>query len=292
MISALAGNLPDVNLDKLFPQVFNGQLFFVNGTCSGHQTDQFTDLQNFLHGTLRLQLRRRRRLQPPLPQPTIYGVFAQDDWKVTRNLTLNLGLARGRSRRFLRHLCHIGNIDREIWPNSGQYPMIYGGCANKLNVARLDRQRQRHHLQQCLRHRTRPARRARLRPRRHTQHHDSRRLRHLFRSRRRRHGGPVVASRRRTCLGSAVAAGCVLPITLRELFSQSPAINALPTAGILDPNFVPCQARFTAFPGGDTTPVSRTSVAPRKPRRASLQVPLRAGRAATVRDAQHAAVEP
>jgi hypothetical protein len=29
--------------------------------------------------------------------------------------------------------------------------------------------------------------------------------------------------------------------------------NALPTAGTLDPNFIPCKATFTGFPGGDTT---------------------------------------
>ena len=37
------GEYTRVNLDKLFPQVFNGQLFFVNG-------GGFTDFQKFLMG--------------------------------------------------------------------------------------------------------------------------------------------------------------------------------------------------------------------------------------------------
>src|SRR5262249_53131429 len=46
------GEFSDVKLDKLFPQVFNGQLFFVNGTLFGSSDPtQFSDWQKFLLGT-------------------------------------------------------------------------------------------------------------------------------------------------------------------------------------------------------------------------------------------------
>src|SRR5262249_13741468 len=45
------GEYTRVNLDKLFPQVFNGELFFTNTAASGPiAPTATTDLQNFLLG--------------------------------------------------------------------------------------------------------------------------------------------------------------------------------------------------------------------------------------------------
>ncbi len=51
-----------VNLNKLFPQTFNGQIFFTNSP------DGLTDWQNFLEGAPAIQLRWRRSVQPPVPR--------------------------------------------------------------------------------------------------------------------------------------------------------------------------------------------------------------------------------
>jgi len=45
IFSVSAASSPRVHLDKLFPQVFNGELFFTN------TTDGNSDFQNFLLGT-------------------------------------------------------------------------------------------------------------------------------------------------------------------------------------------------------------------------------------------------
>src|SRR5579864_4929321 len=75
-----------VNLNKLFPQVFNGQLFFTNTTSNG-----LTDFENFLNGNVQFSFggggvdNRKYRQNDS-------AVFAQDDWKATKDLTVNLGL--------------------------------------------------------------------------------------------------------------------------------------------------------------------------------------------------------
>src|SRR5216684_2898579 len=119
------GEYTRVNLDKLFPQVFNGQLFF--GAGGG-----FTDFQNFLQGApggsfggggvYNHQYRNNN-----------YAFFAQDDWRIRSDLTLNLGLRTEFLGAFYDNLCHIGNFDPQLG-NRGQYPFVYGSCANKLGV--------------------------------------------------------------------------------------------------------------------------------------------------------------
>ena len=65
--------------------------------------------------------------------------------------------------------------------------MIYGSCANSSGSLGTDRERQRHDVQECLRHRVGSAHRAGLRPRRTQHHHDSRGIWHLLCARRCRH---------------------------------------------------------------------------------------------------------
>jgi hypothetical protein len=122
------GEYTRVNLDKLFPQTFNGQIFFVNG-------GGFTDWQNFLQGISSFSFGGGGVYNHQY-RTNIFGFFAQDDWKIRRNLTLNLGLRTDINGAFHDNLCHLGNIDESL-AAQGLYPMIYGGCANTLNVPGL-----------------------------------------------------------------------------------------------------------------------------------------------------------
>jgi hypothetical protein len=122
------GEFSRVNLNKLFPQVFNGQLFFVNG-------GGLTDFQKFLEGAPDFSFGGGGVYNHQY-RANDYGVFAQDDWKARSDLTLNLGLRVESFGGFHDNLCHIGNLDPDL-ANKGQYPFIYGGCVKGLNVSGL-----------------------------------------------------------------------------------------------------------------------------------------------------------
>jgi Carboxypeptidase regulatory-like domain/TonB dependent receptor len=123
------GEYTRVDLDKLFPQVFNGQLIFASSSGG------LTDFQQFLEGS------------PPFSfggggvfnhqyRTNNFAVFVQDDWKARSDLTLNLGLRTEILGAFHDNLCHIGNLDPDL-ADRGQYPFIYGGCVKGLNVTGL-----------------------------------------------------------------------------------------------------------------------------------------------------------
>jgi len=79
------GEFTRVSLDKNFPQVFNGELFFTN-TPDGN-----TDFQNFLLGTPQFSF-GGGGLSNHKYRANDYAFFVQHDWKFRSNLTLNLGL--------------------------------------------------------------------------------------------------------------------------------------------------------------------------------------------------------
>jgi len=118
----LGGEYTRVNLDKLFPQVFNGQLFFgdFQGFLEGSPVGSFGGGGVYNH-----QYRNND-----------FGFFVQDDWKARPDLTLNFGARTEVLGAFYDNLCHIGNFDPQA-ANSGQYPFVYGKCASKFNVPGL-----------------------------------------------------------------------------------------------------------------------------------------------------------
>jgi hypothetical protein len=117
-----------VNLNKKFPQTFNGQLFFVNGVG-------LTDFQEFLEGSPTFSFGGGGVYNHEY-RSNDFGLFVQDDWRVTQSLTLNLGLRVEINGAFYDKLCHIGNIDESLAAKNA-YPMIYGACANSLGVPGL-----------------------------------------------------------------------------------------------------------------------------------------------------------
>jgi len=118
------GQYTHVGLDKLFPQVFNGQLFFVNtGT---------TDFGNFVGGTPAFSFGGGGVYNHAYRQSNS-ALFLQDDWKATSNLTINAGLRTEFLGAWTDGKCHIGNIESDL-TNSGTYPFIYPTCVNKLGV--------------------------------------------------------------------------------------------------------------------------------------------------------------
>jgi hypothetical protein len=125
----VGGEMTFVNLFKLFPQVFNGQLFFSN-TNGGP-----TDFQSFLEGAPTASFGGGGVFNHQYKQND-FAAFAQDDWKVTKNTTLNLGLRTEWLGAWLDGLCHIGNLESDL-TLKGENPFVYPGCVNTLNVQGL-----------------------------------------------------------------------------------------------------------------------------------------------------------
>ena len=130
------GDYTRVNLDKLFPQVFNGQLFFVNAAGSPGVSGGLTDFQKLLAGQVDFSFGGGGVFNHEY-RTNDFSFYGQDDWKVRRNLTLNLGLRVEVLGGFHDNKCHIGNLDQDL-ANSGKYPFIYGGCVKGLNITGLD----------------------------------------------------------------------------------------------------------------------------------------------------------
>ncbi len=242
----LGGEYTRVNLNKLFPQTFNGQLFFADfpSFLMGEADGSFGGGGVFNH-----QYRNNN-----------FSFFVQDDWKVRPDLTLNLGLRTEILGAFHDNLCHIGNFDAAAG-NAGKYPMVYGGCANKLSVSGL------------------------------TGSGSDTTLRNAYST----GWGPrigfawdVLGHHKTTVRGGygiyyvredvgtvdqlsfqapflpiaglPNAAGCLAeffapanPNTPPQCLTGGVNLNALPAAGTLDPGFIPCAGVFLGFPGGDTT---------------------------------------
>jgi len=123
------GEFAKINLDKLFPQVFNGQLFFANSNPIQN------DFINFLEGAPAFNFgaggvfNHKYRINNS-------SFFGQDDYKIFRDLTLNLGLRVEINGAFHDDLCHIGNIDPDL-VKQGKNPFIFPSCVNRLGVANL-----------------------------------------------------------------------------------------------------------------------------------------------------------
>jgi len=232
------GEYTRVNLDKLFPQTFNGQLFFVNSPGGA------TDFQKLVVGAPDFSFGGGGVFNHQYRNNN-FGFFAQDDWKVPPDLTLNLGVRTEVLGAFYDNLCHIGNFDPQL-ADSGKYPFVYGGCANKLNLAGLSGSGNNTTYKNNFT--------TGLGPRlgfawdvfgRHT---TTVRGGYGIYFVREDVGTVDQLSFQAPYLPIAFGGGSAG--SLSNFFLTG--VNALPKAGVLDPNFVPCLGALQNFPSGDT----------------------------------------
>ncbi len=241
------GEFSPANLNKKFPQVFNGQLFFTN------TTDGFSDFQNFLQGAPEFSFGGGGVYNHSYREKN-YAVFAQDDWKVRPDFTLNLGLRTEFLGAWKDSDCHIGNVDSSL-TQSGTFPFVYPQCVNKLGVAGLTGNAKGSTFANSVA--------TGLGPRigfawdvagKHT---TTVRAGYGIYYVREDVGAVDQLSFNAPFLPIAFAGGA--PGSLADFFSGTPATNpnALPAAGVLSPTYLPCLAQLTSFPivGGnpDTT---------------------------------------
>jgi outer membrane receptor protein involved in Fe transport len=251
------GDFTRVNLNKNFPQVFNGELFFTNtpvGSGNPLPGVSTTDFQNFLLGAPQFSF-GGGGLSNHEYRSNNYAVFAQDDWKIRPNLTLNLGVRTEIFGAFHDDLCHIGNLDPSL-ANAGEFPFIYPSCVNSLHLAGLSGSANGTTFNNN--YSTNVGPRIGLAYDLFGHHNTTIRAGYGIYYVREDVGTADQLSFETPFLPVAFGggqAGC-----LGTYFSATPLPgcpnpnpNALPQAGTLDPAFVPCLNVFQGFPGGDTT---------------------------------------
>jgi hypothetical protein len=240
------GEYTRVNLDKVFPQVFNGEVFFTNTAADvANGIPARTDFQNFLLGSPQFSF-GGGGVSNHEYRTNDFAVFAQDDWKARRNVTLNLGFRVEDLGAFHDNKCHIGNLD-PVLANSGQYPFIYGGCVKGLGVTGLQATGSNTTYKNDYT--------TGLGPRLgfawdvFGRHNTTVRGGYGIYFVREDVGSVDQLSFNPPFLPVAFGGGG--PGSLPNFFLTG--TNALPQAGVLDPNFIPCLGALTGFAGNDTT---------------------------------------
>ncbi len=240
---SFGGEVVRVNLDKDFPQVFNGQLFFTN-------TGALSDFDNFLSGTPQFSFGGGGVYNHQYRQNN-FAVYAQDDWKVRPDLTLNLGLRTEFLGAWTDKDCHIGNIESDL-TNSGTYPFIYPSCVNKLGVAGLSGNASGSTFRNSIATGWGP----RIGFAWDVLGHHTTTLRGGYGIYYVREDvGAVDQLSFQSPFIPIVFFGTTPGYNLSNFFTGTPSVNAnaVPQAGTIAPAWLPCLSQFTGFPGGDTT---------------------------------------
>src|SRR4029077_7636870 len=125
------------SLRRVLNVIGNPLVFFVPGAPFN-----VSDFQNFLLGSPEVALGSGGAANHDYRFPA-YALFAQDDYKATRRLTLNLGFRVEFVGAPYDELCQIAIVDTTLAaPPPGQ-PFVYGSCVSRFKIpgftGKLDR---------------------------------------------------------------------------------------------------------------------------------------------------------
>ncbi|HZW80546.1 MAG TPA: carboxypeptidase-like regulatory domain-containing protein [Candidatus Deferrimicrobiaceae bacterium] len=124
----LGGEIDRVAMRRNLPIADNGLIFFVAGA-----TGFPTDFQSFLAGSPLLGEGGGGLGNHDYRVPG-YAWFAQDDYRVSKTLTLNLGFRNEFNGAPYDTLCHTGNTIPTLANTTGQ-PYVYPKCVNKFGLS-------------------------------------------------------------------------------------------------------------------------------------------------------------
>jgi hypothetical protein len=126
----LGGEIIHTDIRKNIPVSDNGFLFFA--PFGGN-----SDFQNFLEGTLASSLTDSGLSTHDYSVPA-FALFAQDDYRATKSLTLNLGFRTEFLGAAYDKFCRIVNMDPSLSnPSSGNYtgqPFVYPKCVAQYDL--------------------------------------------------------------------------------------------------------------------------------------------------------------
>jgi Carboxypeptidase regulatory-like domain len=125
------GEFDPIFLFKNFPQVFNGQFFFADTPASG-STPALTDFQNFLLGAPSFNFGGGGVYNHAYRENN-FSFFAQDDYRVRKDLTINVGLRVEFNQAAYDRDCHIDNVIASLLLQ-GINPFVYPTCVDQLGV--------------------------------------------------------------------------------------------------------------------------------------------------------------
>src|SRR6266852_6247204 len=120
------GELDHTSMRRILNVIGNPLVFFVPGAPF-----PVTDFQNFLLGSPVVALGSGGAANHDYRFPA-YAFFAQDDYKVTGRLTLNLGFRLELVGAPYDKLCQIANVDTTA-ASTGQ-PFVYGSCVSQFKI--------------------------------------------------------------------------------------------------------------------------------------------------------------
>jgi Carboxypeptidase regulatory-like domain len=121
------GEIDRTSIRRNLPVLDNGLLYFADGNAT---TSSITDFQNFLEGNTFLGEAGGGVANHDYHIPA-FGAFAQDDWRVSSSLTLNLGLRVEWVGAAYDDLCHLGNAVLSDANPPTSDPFVYPSCAKK-----------------------------------------------------------------------------------------------------------------------------------------------------------------
>jgi hypothetical protein len=129
------GEIDRTTVRRILPVLDNPLLLFFPGGTDG-SGNPLSAFQNFLLGQPVIGEGGSGAANHDYHIPAFAG-FAQDDWRVTQTLTLNLGLRMEWVGAAEDELCHLGNtIPEDANPPIGQ-PYVWPSCVNKYGLAGL-----------------------------------------------------------------------------------------------------------------------------------------------------------